>query len=154
MDNYRLVCSFSSQEIWASSHSPPARGWGPVERRAGQRRSSGIGPASSLGGRPKLRPGSGGGGSCRSKTRKGSRPFLSHGTTTATNAILEGKTPPTALVTTAGFKYVLEIGRHDIPRHGNLYGWSKPTRPGPSPMVEGSVDGTADNVPPLHSKHD
>ena len=52
-----------------------------------------------------------------------------HGTTTATNAILEGKTPPTALVTTAGFKYVLEIGRHDIPRHGNLYGWTKPTRP-------------------------
>jgi N-methylhydantoinase A len=52
-----------------------------------------------------------------------------HGTTTATNAILEGKTPPTALVTTAGFKYVLEIGRHDIPRHGNLYGWSKPERP-------------------------
>ncbi len=52
-----------------------------------------------------------------------------HGTTTATNAILEGKTPPTALITTAGFKYVLEIGRHDIPRHGNLYGWIKPTRP-------------------------
>jgi N-methylhydantoinase A len=52
-----------------------------------------------------------------------------HGTTTATNAILEGKTPPTALLTTAGFKYVLEIGRHDIPRHGNLYGWSKPARP-------------------------
>src|SRR5262245_56828714 len=43
-----------------------------------------------------------------------------HGTTTATNAIIEGKTPPTALITTAGFKYVLEIGRHDIPRHGNL----------------------------------
>ena len=52
-----------------------------------------------------------------------------HGTTTATNAILEGRTPPIALVTTAGFKYVLEIGRHDIPRHGNLYGWSKPARP-------------------------
>src|SRR5262245_32891318 len=52
-----------------------------------------------------------------------------HGTTTATNAILEGKTPPTALVTTAGFKYVLEIGRHDIPRHGKLYGWDKPLRP-------------------------
>src|SRR2546426_11010284 len=52
-----------------------------------------------------------------------------HAPTTATTAILEGKTPPTALVTTAGFKYVLEIGRHDIPRHGNLYGWSKPTRP-------------------------
>ena len=52
-----------------------------------------------------------------------------HGTTTATNALLEGRTPPTALVTTAGFKFVLEIGRHDIPRHGNLYGWRKPTRP-------------------------
>jgi N-methylhydantoinase A len=58
-----------------------------------------------------------------------------HGTTTATNAILEGKTPPTALVTTAGFKYVLEIGRHDIPRHGNLYGWSKPSRPIPPDRV-------------------
>src|SRR4026207_2397030 len=42
-----------------------------------------------------------------------------HGTTTATNAILEGKTPPTALVTTSGFKYVLEIGRHDIPRRAH-----------------------------------
>jgi N-methylhydantoinase A len=52
-----------------------------------------------------------------------------HGTTIATNAILEGKTPPTGLITTRGFKYVLEIGRHDIPREGNLYGWSKPVRP-------------------------
>ena len=58
-----------------------------------------------------------------------------HGTTIATNAILEGKTPPTALVTTSGFKYVLEIGRHDIPRHGNLYGWSKPARPIPPERV-------------------
>src|SRR5919109_587461 len=52
-----------------------------------------------------------------------------HGTTTATNAILEGKTAPAGLLTTKGVKYVLEIGRHDIPRDGNLYGWIKPTRP-------------------------
>src|SRR5262245_56097726 len=38
-----------------------------------------------------------------------------HGTTTPTNALLERKTPPTALITTAGFKFVLEIGRHDLP---------------------------------------
>ena len=34
-----------------------------------------------------------------------------HGTTTATNAILENKGAPTGLLTTAGFRDVLEIGR-------------------------------------------
>src|SRR5437879_10427643 len=60
-----------------------------------------------------------------------------HGTTTATNAILEGKTPPTAVVTTAGFKYVLELGRHDIPPHANLYGREKPASPAaPAHLLE------------------
>lgn len=35
-----------------------------------------------------------------------------HGTTTVTNAIIERRLPPTALVTTKGFRDVLEIGRH------------------------------------------
>src|SRR5690348_8717368 len=35
-----------------------------------------------------------------------------HATTVATNAILEGKTARMGLITTAGFRDVLEIGRH------------------------------------------
>jgi len=52
-----------------------------------------------------------------------------HGTTVATNLILEGKGADVGLLTTAGFKHVLEIGRQDIPRTANLFAWIKPTRP-------------------------
>ncbi|MEV8515194.1 hydantoinase/oxoprolinase family protein [Dactylosporangium sp. NPDC051484] len=52
-----------------------------------------------------------------------------HGTTTATNAILEAQGAPTGLVTTKGFRHVLEIGRHDVPRGSNIYTWIKPARP-------------------------
>ena len=38
--------------------------------------------------------------------------LLMHGTTIATNAVLERKLPSGALITTAGFEDVLEIGRH------------------------------------------
>lgn len=38
--------------------------------------------------------------------------YVLHGTTIATNAVLERKLPAGALVTTAGFEDVLEIGRH------------------------------------------
>jgi N-methylhydantoinase A len=58
-----------------------------------------------------------------------------HGTTVATNLILEGKGATTALITTAGFRHVLEIGRQDIPRHSNLYAWIKPRRPVPPARV-------------------
>ncbi len=58
-----------------------------------------------------------------------------HGTTVATNLILENKGAVTALVTTAGFRHVLEIGRQDIPRHSNLYVWNKPRRPVPPSRV-------------------
>jgi N-methylhydantoinase A len=54
-----------------------------------------------------------------------------HGSTVATNAILEGKGARTGLVTTAGFRHVLEIGRAEIPRAANLFGWIKPKRPVP-----------------------
>ena len=52
-----------------------------------------------------------------------------HGTTVATNLILEGKGAKAALITTAGFKYVLEIGRQDVPRRSSLFAWVKPKRP-------------------------
>jgi N-methylhydantoinase A len=46
----------------------------------------------------------------------GERPaLLAHGTTVATNAVLEGRLARTALVTTAGLADVIEIGRQDRP---------------------------------------
>lgn len=58
-----------------------------------------------------------------------------HGTTVATNLILERKGATTALVTTEGFRHVLEIGRQDFPRRGNLWFWVKPARPVPPARV-------------------
>ena len=55
---------------------------------------------------------------------------LGHGFTVATNAILEGKGERTALVTTAGFRDVLELGRIRTPRLYDLY-YRKPP-----PLVE------------------
>ena len=58
-----------------------------------------------------------------------------HGTTVATNMILEGKGARTALVTTRGFRHVLAIGRQDIPRKANLYTWIKPVPPVPASRI-------------------
>ncbi|MBX9700467.1 MAG: hydantoinase/oxoprolinase family protein, partial [Acetobacteraceae bacterium] len=75
-----------------------------------------------------------------------------HGTTVATNLILERKGPPAALITTEGFRYVLEIGRHDIPRRANLFTWEKPPRPVPPEHiweVAGRIDPDGTEVAPL-----
>lgn len=58
-----------------------------------------------------------------------------HGTTVATNMILEDKGARAALVTTEGFRHVLEIGRQDIPRQANLFTWVKPARPVPAERI-------------------
>jgi len=58
-----------------------------------------------------------------------------HGTTVATNMILEGKGARAALVTTKGFRHVLPIGRQDIPRKANLYTWVKPVPPVPASRI-------------------
>ena len=57
--------------------------------------------------------------------------YVFHGSTVATNAIVEGKGATIGMITTAGFQSVLEIGRHDVPRRANLYAWIKPQRPVP-----------------------
>lgn len=60
---------------------------------------------------------------------------LFHGTTVATNAILEGKGAVTGLLTTAGFRHVLEIGRHDAPRTESILSWVKAKRPVPPWLI-------------------
>lgn len=50
---------------------------------------------------------------------------IAHGSTVATNAVLEGKLARTALVTTRGFRDVLEIGRQNRPSLYDLF-FSKP----------------------------
>ena len=58
-----------------------------------------------------------------------------HGTTIATNAILEGKGTPVGVLVSEGFKYVLEIGRHSMARLANPHVWVKPERPVPPERI-------------------
>ena len=51
---------------------------------------------------------------------RGARREIVHGSTVATNALLERKGAPTALIATAGFRDLLQIGRQDRPA---LYDW-------------------------------
>src|SRR6266542_2855154 len=61
---------------------------------------------------------------------------VSHGTTVATNALLEEQFPGLGLVTTEGFRHVLEIARQAVPRgYGNSYFWVKPERIVPLHLV-------------------
>src|SRR5215831_15767957 len=54
---------------------------------------------------------------------------VAHGTTVATNAMLEERFQNLALVTTRGFRHVLEIARQSVPSgYGNSYFWVKPDR--------------------------
>ena len=52
--------------------------------------------------------------------------LLVHGTTTTTNALLERKLATTGLITTRGFRDVLELGRRTRPRPYGLTGWFEP----------------------------
>ena len=66
-----------------------------------------------------------------------------HGTTIATNAILEGKGTMVGVLVSDGFKYVLEIGRHNMARMANPHVWVKPERPVPPERVREVPERTA-----------
>ena len=54
---------------------------------------------------------------------------VSHGTTVATNALLSERFDDLGLITTRGFRYILEIARQSVPSgYGNSYFWVKPDR--------------------------
>ncbi len=59
-----------------------------------------------------------------------------HGTTTATNAVLEHKFEGLGLLVTAGFRHMIEIARQSVPDgYGNSFFWVKPRRLAPLHLV-------------------
>ena len=79
---------------------------------------------------------------------------VSHGTTVATNQLLEGKLDRIGFITTEGYESVLEIARQSVPDgYGNSYFWVKPPRivpgrPGAAPS-RGRLDHHGTEVRPF-----
>ena len=61
-----------------------------------------------------------------------------HGTTVATNAVLEGKGARVGLVTTEGYRQVMQIARSFVP--GGLAGWIVWPKPEPMARLEDTVE--------------
>ena len=78
---------------------------------------------------------------------------ISHGTTVATNQLLEGKVDRLGFVTNTGYEAMLEIARQSVPDgYGNSYFWVKPDRIVPRHLVkgvEGRMDFEGNEVRPL-----
>ncbi len=71
---------------------------------------------------------------------------ISHGTTVATNQLLEGRIDRLGFVTTEGFEFLLEIARQSVPDgYGNSYFWVKPPRIVPADLVR-TVPGRLDHT--------
>jgi N-methylhydantoinase A len=69
---------------------------------------------------------------------------VSHGTTVATNQLLEGKVDRLGFITNTGYEAMLEIARQSVPDgYGNSYFWVKPDRIVPRDLVKG-VEGRLD----------
>jgi len=63
--------------------------------------------------------------------------FFLHGTTVATNAMLEGKGARVGLITTEGYRHVMQIARSYVP--GGLAGWIIWPKPKPLAALEDTV---------------
>jgi N-methylhydantoinase A len=71
---------------------------------------------------------------------------ISHGTTIATNQLLEGEVGELGFITTEGFEFMLEIARQSVPDgYGNSYFWVKPDRIVPPDRVK-TVAGRIDHA--------
>ena len=76
--------------------------------------------------------------------------LLVHGTTTTTNALLERKLARTGLITTQGFRDVLELGRRTRPNAYGMTGWFEPLIPRELRLeVAERMDANGDVVTPL-----
>jgi N-methylhydantoinase A len=78
---------------------------------------------------------------------------ISHGTTVATNQLLEGQIDRLGFITTEGYEFVLEIARQSVPDgYGNSYFWVKPDRIVTADLVRtvgGRLDYTGAEIRPL-----
>jgi N-methylhydantoinase A len=76
-----------------------------------------------------------------------------HGTTVATNQLLEGKIGVLGFITSEGYEFILEIARQSVPDgYGNSYFWVKPERIVPADRVRtvgGRLDHTGAEVRPF-----
>jgi len=76
--------------------------------------------------------------------------LIVHGTTTTTNAVLERKLSKTGLITTAGFRDVLELGRRTRPNPYGMKGQFRPLIPRDLRLeVQERMDAAGDVVTPL-----
>jgi N-methylhydantoinase A len=81
---------------------------------------------------------------------------MAHGTTVATNALLQGQIDSLGLIVTEGFRHILEIARQSVPEgYGNSYFWVKPDRIVPLRFVrevQGRFNFKGQELRPLHEE--